>query len=35
LDAVKKIRGTRRGEQIELDEELLERLKALGYVDHY
>jgi arylsulfatase A-like enzyme len=34
LDRAKKIRMTRKGERIELDEELLERLKALGYVDH-
>jgi arylsulfatase A-like enzyme len=33
LETAKEIRRTRRGEQIELDEELLERLKALGYVD--
>jgi arylsulfatase len=35
LEAAREVRGTRSGEQIELDEKLLERLKALGYVDHY
>ena len=34
IDGARAQRSTRQGQQIELDEELLERLRALGYVDH-
>jgi arylsulfatase A-like enzyme len=34
IDGARAQRSTRPGQQIELDEELLERLRALGYVDH-
>jgi hypothetical protein len=34
IDGARALRSTRQGQQIELDEELLERLRALGYVDH-
>ncbi len=34
LDTARGIRTTRQGQQVELDEEVLERLRSLGYVDH-
>ena len=34
IDGARALRSTRQGQQIELDEEILERLRALGYVDH-
>ena len=34
LDSARVLRSTRKGQEVELDEELLERLRALGYVDH-
>jgi len=34
LDSARALRSTRQGQDVELDEEVLERLRALGYVDH-
>ncbi|MGH9460647.1 MAG: sulfatase family protein, partial [Vicinamibacteria bacterium] len=34
IDGARAQRSTRQGQPIELDQELLERLRALGYVDH-
>jgi len=34
LDTARAVRSTRQGQEVELDEELIERLRSLGYVDH-
>ena len=34
LDTARAVRTTRQGQQVELDAELIERLRSLGYVDH-